>query len=144
MAEIERIYTIPLRKGWLKEPRSKRSNRALREIEKFVRRHTKSEKIKISKGVNEFVFARGFKKPPGRIKVEVRGDSEKIEVRLPGEPEEKREEKKKGIAGLKEKLIGKGEEKPPEGKVKKTGSEERVEKAKNEEKKEFKEERKKK
>ncbi len=111
MAEIERIYTISLRRGWLGEPRSKRSNRAIRDIRDFVREHTKAKDIKISKGVNELVFSHGFQKPPKSIKVEVKGDLERVEVKLPGEVITRPEEKKKGIAGLKEKLTGKKEEK---------------------------------
>jgi len=110
MAEklIERVYTIPLRSGWVNEPRSKRSNRALRDVRAFVRRHTKAEKIAISKGVNELVFSRGFQKPPGRIKVEVSGDVEGVQVKLPGEAiAEKKAKKKGGIGGLKERLTGK-------------------------------------
>jgi len=142
---MERIYTIPLRREWLKEPRSKRSNRALREIEIFLRKHTKSNKIKISRGLNEMIFSRGFKKPPGKIKVEVKGDFETLQAKLPGEVIEKKEEKKTGVAaGLKERLIGKEEKKEElkkkvEEKVKEATSEEKlkeaVEKVKKEEEK---------
>lgn len=116
---LERIYTIPLRRGWLKEPRSKRSNRALREIERFLKKHTKANKIKFSKGLNELIFSRGFKKPPGKVKVEVKGDFETIQAKIPGEVIEKKEEKKTGVAGgvagLKERLMKKeGEEKKEE------------------------------
>jgi len=98
---IERVYTIPLRNEVKKEPRSKRSNRAIREIQAFVRQHSKAKEIKLSKGVNELIFSRGFQKPPGKIKVEVRGDMERVDVKLPGEAiEEKKEKKKTGIAGL--------------------------------------------
>jgi large subunit ribosomal protein L31e len=116
MAEnIERIYNIPLRKEWLKEPRSRRSNRALMTVKDFVKKHTKAGEIKISKGVSDFVFSRGFKKPPGAIKVEVQGDFTKVLVKIPGEVIIKKEEKKKtGIAGLKEKLTGKPEEEKKE------------------------------
>jgi len=158
--EMERIYTINLRRGWLKEPRSKRSNRARREIEIFLKRHTKANKIKISKGLNEMIFSRGFKKPPGKVKVEVRGDFETVQAKLPGEViETKREEKKKGVAGLKERFMKTEEEKKKEElkkkveeKVKEATSEEKIKEAvkkvkkeeKHEKKKEFKEERKKK
>jgi ribosomal protein L31E len=116
---IERIYTIPLRKEWLKEPRARRTKRSILAIRDFVRRHTKSKKIKISKGVNELIFSRGFKKPPGRIKIEVHGDLETVQAKLPGEVIEKKEEKKKGgITGLKEKLTGRKEETKPEEGIK--------------------------
>ncbi len=154
-SEIERIYTIPLRRDWLKEPRSKRSNRARREVEKFLRKHTKSNEIKLSSGLNELLFSRGFKKPPGKIKVEVKGDIESVQAKLPGEVIEKEKKKKTGIAGLKERFTkkeGEGEaketkaveDKAEEG-VKKTDKEEKETEVKpKEEKKEFKEEKKKK
>ncbi|MEE9322991.1 MAG: 50S ribosomal protein L31e [Candidatus Aenigmarchaeota archaeon] len=131
---IERIYTIPLRRDWLKEPRSTRSSRAIRKIKDFVRKHTKAKEIKVSKGVNEYIFSRGFKKPPGKIKVEVKGDFAKVNVKLPGEVIIEKKEKKKGIAGLKQRLTGKtGEEKEkPEEKEEEAPKEE----PKSEEKKE--------
>ena len=82
---VEKVYTIPLRSGWVEEPRSKRSNRAIRDVKAFVARHTKAKNVKVSKGVNELIFSRGFQKPPPRIKVEVSGDSETVRVKLPGE-----------------------------------------------------------
>lgn len=114
--DIERIYTIPLRKEWLKEPRSKRTNRSVRTVREFVKRHTKAENIRISKGVNELLFSRGFKKPPAKIRIEVRGNREKVSVKLPGEVIiEKKKEAKKGVAaGLRERLAGKTEEEKKE------------------------------
>ena len=142
--EIERIYTIPLRREWLKEPRSKRTNRALRTVKDFVKKHTKTMEIKISKGVNELLFSRGFKKPPGKIKVEVKGNLLKVEVKLPGEVTIKKEEKKKGIAGLKERLTGKEpEKKEAEEKEEKTEEEKEPEKKETKEKPEEKKEEKK-
>lgn len=108
MAEkaIEKVYTIPLRSGWVREPRSKRSNRAIRDVKVFVVKHTKSKDVKISKGINELIFSRGFQKPPPRIKVEVTGDLETVQAKLPGEVIEEKVEKKTVIAGLRERLGG--------------------------------------
>jgi ribosomal protein L31E len=131
-SDIERIYTINLRRGWLKEPRSKRSNRAIREIKVFLKRHTKANRIMISKGINEMIFARGFKKPPGKIKVEVKGDLETLQAKIPGEVIIRKEEKKTGISGLRERLAGKkkeGEKEELKGKV-----EEKIKEATSEEK----------
>ncbi len=109
---IEKVYNIPLRKGWLSEPRQKRSNRAIRDIKAFVLKNTKTADAKLSAGVNEAVFERGFRKPPGKIKVEVTGDSESVQVKLPGEVIEERVKKKTGgVAGLRDRLTGKGEKK---------------------------------
>ncbi|MFH1237070.1 MAG: 50S ribosomal protein L31e [Candidatus Aenigmatarchaeota archaeon] len=108
MAEkaIEKVYTIPLR-GWMKEPRSKRSKRAVREVQAFVSKHAKSKIVKISKGVNELIFSRGFQKPPRRIKVEVKGDKETVQVRLPGEKTHEKIEKKSVASSIKDRLGGK-------------------------------------
>ena len=153
--KTERIYIVPLRREFLKEPRSKRSNRALLTIKEFVKNHTKSNQIMISKGVNEFLFFRGFKKPPAKIKIEIVRNEERVEVKLPGEVIEKREKKKTGMAeGLKERLTGRGESKPSkeelkaevEKKAKEAVSEEKlkeaIEKVKKEEKTEDKKEKK--
>jgi large subunit ribosomal protein L31e len=105
MANIERVYTIPLRSSWIKEPRVSRADRSIRTIRAYLKRHTKAENIKISKGINEFIFSRGVKKPPGKIKVEVSGDLSSLQARLPGEKiEVKKEEPKKGIEGLRDRL----------------------------------------
>ena len=111
MAEkaIEKVYTIPLR-GWMKEPRSKRSKRAVREVQAFVAKHTKSKIVKISKGVNELIFSRGFQKPPRRIKVEVNGDKETVQVRLPGESLQEKTDKKSFAKSIKDRLGGKAKD----------------------------------
>jgi large subunit ribosomal protein L31e len=134
MAEktIEKVYTVPLRSGWVKEPRSKRSNRAMRDLKAFVLKHAKTKDVKISKGINELIFARGFQKPPSRIKVEVSGDKEIAQIKLPGEVIEDKTEKKGGIAGLKDRLTGRGEDK--KGKDSKKALKERVEKELTQEK----------
>lgn len=133
MAEkTERVFTIPLRKEWLKEPRSKRSNRAMRTVREYVRKHTKAKAIKISKGVNEFMFSSGFKKSPGKIKIEVEGNIELMNVKIPGEVIIKKREKKTGVAGLRERLSGKaGENKKEEIKPE---AEEKIKEAISEEK----------
>ena len=86
MAELERIYTIPLREAHLKAPRPKRANRAVKEIKKFLARHMKSEeeKVWIDNPVNEAIWARGIQKPPRRIRVKaIRFDDGVVEVSLP-------------------------------------------------------------
>lgn len=129
MAEkaIEKVYTIPLR-GWMKEPRSKRSKRAVREVQAFVAKHTKSKIVKISKGVNELIFSRGFQKPPRRIKVEVNGDKETVQVRLPGESLQEKTDKKSFAKSIKDRLGGKAKD------AKKKELKERVEKELSKEK----------
>jgi large subunit ribosomal protein L31e len=84
---MERIYTIPLRRGWLKKPRAHRCPRAIRDIRAFIARHTKAESISLSKAVNEAIWAHGIKKPPSKIKVKVLVENGRAVVSLPDEKE---------------------------------------------------------
>jgi len=64
----ERIYTIPLRDA-KKVARWKRSKRAVEEVRKFLRRHTKASVIVIDPALNEKIWERGAEKPPSKIRV---------------------------------------------------------------------------
>jgi large subunit ribosomal protein L31e len=77
----ERIYTIPLRnvKG---TPRWKRSKKAVVEIEKFLRRHMKTDEIKLDYLVNERIWERGAKKPPSKIRVRAIKEDGVVSVEL--------------------------------------------------------------
>jgi len=114
MAE-EKIYTIPLRREFLKVPKYKRSKKAMTSLKEFLRKHLKKE-IKIGKYLSEEIFKKGFKNPPSRVKVRIEGDTAEL---IDAPREEKKEEKKGKIESLKEKVIGKKEEKVPEKKVEK-------------------------
>ncbi|MGD2249315.1 MAG: 50S ribosomal protein L31e [Candidatus Methanofastidiosia archaeon] len=69
--EEERIYTVPLRKA-KKSPRNKRAPRAVRELRQFLQRHTKIDRIVISKKLNERIWSRGIQKPLPRVRVRAR------------------------------------------------------------------------
>ncbi len=88
---MERMYTIPLRGGWLKKPRSKRAPRAIRDIRTFIARHTKAEQIIISKALNQAVWASGIQRPPAKVKVKVVVEGGRASVTLPDEIVEKAE-----------------------------------------------------
>ncbi|MHC1601402.1 MAG: 50S ribosomal protein L31e [Candidatus Nezhaarchaeales archaeon] len=66
--EVERLYTIPL-KIVLRVPRWRRAARAIRFVRAFISRHMKSENVKIDPKVSEFIWSRGAKKPPRRVRV---------------------------------------------------------------------------
>ena len=89
--EIERILTVPLRRSFLKAPRTKRSPRAIAEIKTFVARHMKAkrERVWIAPQVNEAIWAKGIQKPPGKIRVKAvkftDQDDPLVEVSLPEE-----------------------------------------------------------
>ncbi|MCF7910693.1 50S ribosomal protein L31e [Candidatus Pacearchaeota archaeon] len=83
LKEIEREYVIPLRHKTQKVPRYKRANKAVKTIREFLVRHMRIRdrdlnKIKLDKYLNEFLWFRGIKKPPAKIKVKAKKNSEGI------------------------------------------------------------------
>lgn len=67
--KLERMYTIPLRKEFSKAPRWKRSKRAVKAVRDFVKRHMKTDEVKIGKELNEYIWEKGSQNPPPRVKV---------------------------------------------------------------------------
>lgn len=87
MAELERIYTVPLRNARL-APRTRRAKRAMSEVKIFMAQHMKTEieKVWIDNPVNEAIWSRGIQHPPTRIRVKaIRFDDGVVEVSLPEE-----------------------------------------------------------
>ncbi len=68
VTELERIYTIPLRKAH-HGTRSKRANRAVRDVRDFLTRHMKSEQIWLAGEVNEEIWKRGKYTIPSKIRI---------------------------------------------------------------------------
>jgi large subunit ribosomal protein L31e len=70
MADIERVFTIPLT-DTRKVPRWKRANSAVKSVRKFLAKHLKTdmEEIKIDETINEKLWERGSMKPPLKIRV---------------------------------------------------------------------------
>jgi large subunit ribosomal protein L31e len=83
--ELERVYTIPLRKA--KElTRSKRANNAVRDVKRFLTRHMKSDDIWVDAAVNEALWSNGKYSIPSRIRVRATRFSDGVvEVTLPEE-----------------------------------------------------------
>lgn len=91
----EREYMIPLRIEWRKVPRYKRAAKAIKAIKEFLVKHMRIydrdlNKVKIDRYLNEFVWFRGIKKPPAKIKVKARMDGENVKVELVDYPEKLR------------------------------------------------------
>jgi large subunit ribosomal protein L31e len=112
MAKLERIYTIPLRKNFVKVPKYYRSKRAINQIKAFIVRHMKveEENIKIGKNLNEQVWMHGIKNPPGKVKVKIVKDDNKVTVELVGfeyKVEKVQKEKTEKATSLKDKLTEK-------------------------------------
>jgi large subunit ribosomal protein L31e len=97
MANIERTYTIPLRREWLKSVKYKRAKKAVRAIKEFLMRHMKAdaENVKIGRYLNLIVWAHGIKNPPSRVKVNVtKDDKGVVHAEMVGAPVEKKKEEK--------------------------------------------------
>lgn len=70
MADIERIYTIPLTDA-RKVPRWKRAESAARKVRNFLSKHFKTplDQVKIDNTINEKLWERGSMKPPLKVRV---------------------------------------------------------------------------
>lgn len=100
MAAIERTYTIPLRRAFLKAPRYKRAKRAVNEIKYFLEKHMKvaPENLRIGKYINLEIWKHGIKNPPSRVRINVKKDDKGIvTAELVGAPVEAKKEVKKVV-----------------------------------------------
>lgn len=80
----EMVITIPL-KATKMAPRTRRAMRAIKEVRDNVARHTgsDSDKVWISKALNEKIWERGIQHPPKKISLKaVRLDDGLVEVSL--------------------------------------------------------------
>ncbi|MFA6036080.1 MAG: hypothetical protein WC759_03925 [Candidatus Micrarchaeia archaeon] len=68
MANLERVYTIPLKKVFLKR-HVRRGKYAIDELRAFGLRHMKAAEVKIGTGLSRFILAHGIKHPPRFVKV---------------------------------------------------------------------------
>ncbi len=142
---IEREYVIPLRKKVKIVPRYKKTPKAIRTIKEFLARHMKIRdrdlrKIKIDRYLNEFLWFKGIKKPPHKIKVKAVKEGDIVKAELAEMPEKLKFKKAKEERILKKaEGILKGKktmmEKAKEG-VQKTEEEKKEEVEKKEEEKE--------
>lgn len=72
--ELEREYTVPLKRGVLNVPHYRRAKKAVRVLKEFLAKHMKVEgrdlkKVKIDLHLNNEIWFRGIKKPMNKIKV---------------------------------------------------------------------------
>ncbi|MBW2973609.1 50S ribosomal protein L31e [Candidatus Woesearchaeota archaeon] len=137
---VERTYTIPLRREWLKAPKYRRAKKAVNAVKEFLIKHMKSEDVRLGKYLNEEIWKDGMKNPPGKVKVNVlKDDKGVVRAELFGkkiDTGEKKEEKKGIATKMKEKITGKKAEPKKEAVKKEKKEEAKVEKKKTEEKKE--------
>src|SRR3989338_2570152 len=121
---IERIYTIPLRREFLKVPQYRRAGRAAKAVKQFIAKHMKVperdvDKVKMDIYLNNELWFRGKANPPSRIKVKEKKELEKKEEHKKDEKEkEKSVEKEQIKEAKKEKLASKHITKVKEAEIK--------------------------
>ncbi len=133
--DIKRIYNIPLRKGFLKSAKWKRSKKAMKVLKEFLARHMKTDikNVLIGKNLNEHVWKNGIRNPPHHVKVEAIKDKDGIvKTELEGYKyesfkKEGKDEKKGALAKAVDKLKGSKEDKKPKKEVKEAPKEEKKE-----------------
>jgi len=86
-ANVEREYTIPLREKCRPVARYKKTNKAIKTIKEFLVRHMKIrdrdlKKIRLDRYLNEFIWARGIKNPPHKVKVRAVKEGDIVRVEL--------------------------------------------------------------
>ena len=122
--KIEREYIIPLREKVRVVPRYKKTNKAVKTIKEFLVRHMKVRdrdlsKIKIDRYLNEFLWFRGIRKPPHKVKVKAVKEGSLVRVELADMPdklkfkkskEEKILQKAKAVLEGKKKMMEKAKE----------------------------------
>jgi large subunit ribosomal protein L31e len=84
--KLERTYTVPLRKEYLKAPRYRRTEKASRALRAFLVKHMKSDTVKIGKHLNEFLWMHGMKNPPHHVKVNCAKVEDVVYAELFGKP----------------------------------------------------------
>jgi len=79
LSEEERLYTVPLGKAWASQ-RYRRAEKAMTLLREFAERHMKPTEVVIDPTVNEYIWARGIRSPPRKIRVKMTKDDEGVVV----------------------------------------------------------------
>lgn len=114
----ESIYTVNFRKAWI-TPEYKRTNRVVGILREFATRHMKTDDIKIDQYLNRYLWQRGKRNPPRRIRVRMTKDeTDTVVVSLYEEFKERKSHT--GDIGLKQEETAeeKSTEQKQEGEVK--------------------------
>ncbi|MCH8519279.1 MAG: 60S ribosomal protein L31 [Nanoarchaeota archaeon] len=86
MAELKREYIIPLRRRFVSAPKWRRSKKAVAVLRDFITKHMKCENVIVCAELNEHIWSRGSKHPPGKVEVIALrfndGSEEKVLVNL--------------------------------------------------------------
>ena len=89
---IEREYTIPLRRAWLRVSNYRRTGKAIKAIKIYVAKHMKVAErdvnnVKLDVYFNNDLWFRGRRHPPGKVKVKVKKVGEIVHVTFAEVPE---------------------------------------------------------
>jgi large subunit ribosomal protein L31e len=78
----EKYLTLNLRKLLVKKQNWRRSESAVFILKRLLKRHLKTDKIKISTTLNNLIWKRGIKNPKTKIKVKAIKEGEEYKVDL--------------------------------------------------------------
>jgi large subunit ribosomal protein L31e len=98
--KLDRTYIIPIRRLSLTVSRWRKAKKAVSVIRKFMKRHMKSDDIKIGQELNELIWERGGKTVPAKVEVHAVREKGITVLNLVGAPlppiekKEKKEEAK--------------------------------------------------
>ena len=85
---IERVYNVPLRKGFKLTARHKKAKKAVTVLTEFLSRHMKQpdlKKVLIGRNLNRELWKHGIKNPPSQVKVVViKDDNGDVKAELYG------------------------------------------------------------
>jgi len=90
--ELEREYTVPLKKGVLNVPHYRRAKKAVKILKEFMVRHMgvrdrDLRKVKVDINLNNEIWFRGIKKPMNKVKVKAKKIDGIVYVELAEIPE---------------------------------------------------------
>tara|TARA_Y100000310_G_C20586274_1_gene765551 strand:- start:685 stop:1281 length:597 start_codon:yes stop_codon:yes gene_type:complete len=85
--KVEREYVIPLRKKYQHVARYKKTPKAIKTVKEFLARHFRIENrdlknVRLDKLLNEFLWARGIKNPPHKVKVKAVKEGDIVRAEL--------------------------------------------------------------
>tara|TARA_Y100000034_G_C6879183_1_gene402544 strand:+ start:1372 stop:1845 length:474 start_codon:yes stop_codon:yes gene_type:complete len=115
MAE-DKLYTVPLRKEFLKSAKYNRSKKAMKALKEYLLKHLKEE-VKVGKYLNEEITKRR-KSPPSKVQIRVEGEKGSYKAELANAPKEVIEKEEDTISIKKPKILQKKEDKTLEEDVK--------------------------
>ncbi|MEK6917179.1 MAG: 50S ribosomal protein L31e [Nanoarchaeota archaeon] len=86
MAKLERNYNVPLRKGFQKAPRYRKSKKAIITLKEFIAKHMKCslDQIRIGPMLNKKVWEHGIKNPPHHVKITAIKEDDIVKAELFG------------------------------------------------------------